>query len=253
MEISLLYDTGTCTYFALYFDLVPSLGSQTPYVDVKGKKERAKKGKMLLIIAVLMVLTISLTPFVNALAVVRGRVDFGGLPSTNLIVRLDSSPEYQAFVKNDGSFVIRDVVSGLHELSVVDSLRWFTKAIIEVDENGKLTRIVEVLPPPQPNTGPIRRETKALTLKPVGLIDYFEKRQQMSVMSLFANPMMLMMLVTLGLGFIMPKLMENMDPEELKQMQEQMAQQQKVTADPSKAFASLLGGKPAEDVDSDVE
>lgn len=182
-------------------------------------------------------------------ATVRGRVDFGGLPSGNLAVRCDATQ--QAFVKSDGSFTLRDVAPGLHEITVVDALRWFTKALVEIDNSGKVMRVIDVLPPQQPNGAPVRREAKHLILKPIGMVDYFEKRQQMSVTSLFANPMMLMMVVTLGLGMLMPKMMENMDPEELKQMQEQMAQQQKATADPSKAFASLLGQNTKVDSDED--
>jgi len=184
-------------------------------------------------------------------ATIRGKVDFGGLPATNLVVRCDAS--LQAFVRSDGTFVLRDVPPGLHEITVVDALRWFSKSLVELDASGKQVRVVEVLPPQQPNGPPIRRETKTLVLKPIGMVDYFEKRQQMTVSSLFANPMMLMMVVTLGLGMLMPKLMENMDPEELKQMQEQMAQQQKATADPTKALAGLLGGAAKDGSDSDDE
>ena len=207
----------------------------------------------LMVVVVLgLLLIVSKNPVTSAAATssFRGKVDFGGLPSTNLIVRCDALQ--QAFVRSDGTFVLRDVPPGLHEITVVDALRSFSKATVELDSNGKLGRIIESVPAQQPNQAPIRREIKTLLLKPLGLIDYFEKRQQMSASSLFANPMMLMMFFTLGLGVLMPKLMENMDPEELKQMQEQMAQQQKVTADPSKAVASLFG-KTQEQQDSDEE
>jgi hypothetical protein len=199
--------------------------------------------------AVLVLLVSFVVSLANAGAI-KGRVDVGEIPGANLVVKCDA--DKQAFVRKDGTFVLRDVEPGIHEVSVSDSLRWFTRALVEVDESGKQVRVVEVLPPTQPNQGPVRREAKTLLLKPLGMIDYFEKRQQMSVMSFFANPMMLMMLFTLGMGFLMPKMMENLDPEELKQMQEQMAQQQRVAADPSKAFANLLGGGDKKE-DSDEE
>lgn len=201
--------------------------------------------------ALLCALTLLVASKSGLAATVRGKVDFGGLPSGNLIVRCDAAQ--QAFVRSDGTFVLRDVEPGLHEISVVDTLRWFSKAIVEVDAAGKVSRVIDVLPPQQPNGGPVRREAKSIVLKPAGMVDYFEKRQQMTIMSLFANPMMLMMVVTLGLGMVMPKLMENMDPEELKQMQQQMAQQQKATADPSQAFANLLGQNSKTNSDSDDE
>ena len=180
---------------------------------------------------------------------IKGRVDVGEIPGANLVVKCGA--DKQAFVRKDGSFVIRDVEAGVHEVSVVDSLRFFSRSLVEVDDEGKVTRIVEVQPPTQPNQGPVRREVKSLLLKPLGVVDYFEKRQQMSIMSFFMNPMMIMMVFTLGVGMLMPKLMENLDPEELKQMQEQMAQQQKVAADPSKMFTNMLSGQKDEDSDAD--
>ena len=49
---------------------------------------------------------------------------------------------------------------------------------------------------------------------------FFEKREGFQWSSMFANPMMIMMVVTVGIMFVMPKMMANMDPEALKEMQE---------------------------------
>lgn len=49
-------------------------------------------------------------------------------------------------------------------------------------------------------------------------------------MSIFKNPMVLMMIVSAGILVVMPKMMEGLDPEQKEQMQKQMAMQQ----DPSK-------------------
>ena len=59
---------------------------------------------------------------------------------------------------------------------------------------------------------------------------YYEPRQGFSIFALFKNPMLLMMLVMGGMMFMMPKMMENLDPEQKQQMQRQMEMQQ----DPSK-------------------
>lgn len=183
-------------------------------------------------------------------ATIRGRVDFGDLPPQPLLVRTNTN--HHAFVRSDGSFYLRNIESGHHELMVVDSLRYFSKAIVQVSADGQTSRLVEVLPSQKQAGGPpVHRETSSLVLRPILLIDYFEKRQEMTVMSLIANPMMLMMIATLCLGLAMPKMMENMDPEELKKMQEQMAQS-KTSSDPSKAFASLMGGN-VEESDSDSD
>ena len=76
---------------------------------------------------------------------------------------------------------------------------------------------------------------------------YFEQRQQMSVMSIFQQPMMLMMLFTMGIMFCLPKMMDQMDPEEMKKMQEEMG-----SGDPSEGWSKLMGGgKKGGDSDED--
>ena len=60
--------------------------------------------------------------------------------------------------------------------------------------------------------------------------EYYEPRQGFSIMSIFKNPMLLMMIVSVGGMVMMPKMMEGLDPEQKEQMQRQMAMQQ----DPSK-------------------
>ncbi|KAH9247027.1 hypothetical protein BASA81_015365 [Batrachochytrium salamandrivorans] len=157
---------------------------------------------------------------VNAEAVVRGRVELGELPPAAISIRLDTN-QY-ALVRKDGTFVFRHVAPGVHEMSVVDPIRQFSRLIVVVDDN-EVTKIVELSPNPTPNQPPMKRQLSSLVFRPILLLDYFEKRQQMTLASVFANPMMLMMAFTLGMGLLMPKMMENIDPEELKQAQDQIA------------------------------
>merc|ERR1711988_1318288 len=49
---------------------------------------------------------------------------------------------------------------------------------------------------------------------------FFEKREGFQWTSMLANPMVLMMGVTVLIMFVMPKMMQNMDPEQLKEMQQ---------------------------------
>ena len=66
-------------------------------------------------------------------------------------------------------------------------------------------------------------------------------------MGIFRNPMLLMMLFAGGMTFIMPKMMEGMDPEQRKEMEKQMAAQQ----DPMKMMQGLFGGGEEEEEDDD--
>ena len=49
---------------------------------------------------------------------------------------------------------------------------------------------------------------------------FFEKREGFNWAGMFMNPMVLMMGVTLLIMVVFPKMMQNMDPEQLKEMQE---------------------------------
>ena len=66
--------------------------------------------------------------------------------------------------------------------------------------------------------------------------EYFEPRQGFSILGIFKNPMLLMMLVSVGMMFLMPKMMEGLDPEQKEQMQRQLEMQQ----DPSKVSSSSI-------------
>ena len=72
-------------------------------------------------------------------------------------------------------------------------------------------------------------------LKAHAKYEYFQPKQGFSPAALLKNPMMLMMLVSIGMMFLMPKMMENLEPEERERMQKQMAAQQ----DPSKMLSNL--------------
>ena len=67
--------------------------------------------------------------------------------------------------------------------------------------------------------------TDPLRLRPVSTAEYFEVRAAASPMAMLKNPMVLMVLMTVLMAWGMPKMIENMDPEELKMMQERMGSQ----------------------------
>ncbi len=74
-----------------------------------------------------------------------------------------------------------------------------------------------------------------LVLLPHSRVDYFEKKQEISIIKMITgNPMMIMMAISFGAMMFMPKMMEGMDKEQLKQMQEQQA-------DPMKNMKKLFG------------
>jgi hypothetical protein len=170
----------------------------------------------------------------------------GRLPAFG--VRLNGG-EFETLARSDGRFLFRQVPPGMHELTVVDALHAFPRVMVEIEADNLTPRFYDFPNPAQPT---LRRElTGGLVMKPVGgEVDYFEKRQQMSVLSLLMNPMVLIMLFTLVVGFIMPKLMEGIDPAELAEYQKL----QKQRGDPSNVLAGLLGGaKPQGEEEEEEE
>lgn len=61
-----------------------------------------------------------------------------------------------------------------------------------------------------------------LVISPHTKVDYFEKKQEISIIRMITgNPMMIMMAVSFGAMFLMPKMMEGMDKDQLKELQAQ--------------------------------
>ena len=85
-----------------------------------------------------------------------------------------------------------------------------------------------------------------LTLNAHATYEYFERRPSFSPFRIFKNPMVLMMIVSIGFMVVMPSMMSNLDPEQKEQMKKQMEMQQ----DPSKMLTQMwsdISGKPAEE------
>ncbi|KAG5590851.1 hypothetical protein H5410_041365 [Solanum commersonii] len=70
-----------------------------------------------------------------------------------------------------------------------------------------------------------RRSLSELVLEPLRDEQYYEMREPFSVMSLVKSPMGLMVGFMVVVMFLMPKLVENMDPEEIRKAQEEMRSQ----------------------------
>eukprot|EP00980_Cylindrotheca_fusiformis_P011647 scaffold2751_cov131-Cylindrotheca_fusiformis.AAC.14 len=76
-----------------------------------------------------------------------------------------------------------------------------------------------------------------LVLYPYAKYQYFEQRRGFSPFSMLKNPMVMMMIFSGVMMFVMPKMMEGMDPEEKAAMRKQMEAQK----DPSKMISQMWG------------
>ncbi|KAL7488146.1 hypothetical protein ACHAW6_013744 [Cyclotella cf. meneghiniana] len=166
---------------------------------------------------------------------IRGRLRLpdpnASLNSTRLTLNDGSLTTY---TMPDGSFVFHRVPPGVHLLDVQSREHHFSQVKIQLLEDAMDSpKCVEYVYP---------GATKQAVPHPLELTahasyQYYEPREGFSILGIFKNPMLLMMIVMGGMMFLMPKMMENLDPEQKEQMQRQLEMQQ----DPTKMLTQMWG------------
>ncbi|KAH9566708.1 hypothetical protein CY35_04G143000 [Sphagnum magellanicum] len=152
--------------------------------------------------------------------VVEGRVKMQALAgkgvskTSNIKVVLNGGQKL-SFVRSDGSFAFQGVPAGTHLLEVV-ALGYFFSPV-RVDVSSRLQGQVRAS---LVETG--RSLPDSLVLEPLREEYYYEKREPFSAMGLLKSPMGLMIGFMVVCVFLLPKLMDQIDPEEMKRVQEEM-------------------------------
>ncbi|XVE53592.1 hypothetical protein DITRI_Ditri03aG0014600 [Diplodiscus trichospermus] len=132
------------------------------------------------------------------------------------------------FLRRDGYFSFHNIPAGTHLIEVTAIGYFFSPVRVDVSARnpGKVHAALTEN----------RRGLSELVLEPLREEQYYEIRESFSIMSVVKSPMGLMVGFMVVVLFLMPKLVENMDPEEMKRAQEEMRNQ----GVPS--LASLLPG-----------
>lgn len=169
----------------------------------------------------------------------------GGAPPTTEVVL--NGGEYRTYTRPDGAFVFHDVKPGVYLLDVLSVEYIFSQVKLNLPAAAAegTIRCLEYKYPgaaKQPIGYP-------LELKPHVRQQYFEIREQPGLHTILRNPMMLMVAFTGFVVLFMPKMMDSMDPEEKKKMQEQMGNAQ----DPAAMMKSLFGMGGDDDDDEPAE
>lgn len=123
----------------------------------------------------------------------------------------------QAPVRSDGSFAVYDVREGVHTLEV-DAPGWYFEQIkLDVRRKGTQLKARATF---NGESGGGKVLAVPLQLHPATRHKYFEEREKFDPTVYLKNPMVLMGLMAALMAFVMPKMVENMDPEERKKIQD---------------------------------
>ena len=148
---------------------------------------------------------------------------------------------YSAIPRHDGSFKLHAVAPGAYLLEVLDTQSQWPTVRLEVSSTSPPKARAMLSHSRQPLPFPLLLEP--LVAKPT----FFEKREGFQWSSMLMNPMVIMSLVSAGLMFGMPKMMANMDPEQLKEMQEaQKGGLAEMLMNPEKARERIEAAKAAD-------
>ncbi|CAH2268300.1 ER membrane protein complex subunit 7 [Pararge aegeria] len=118
--------------------------------------------------------------------------------------------EYIGFIKDDGSFVIHNVLTGSYVVEIVHPDYFYEPIRVEINSKGKYrARKVNYI-----QTSQIIQVPYPLRMKVMSKIRYFQVREQWRLTDFLFNPMVIMMVLPLLLIMILPKMMNDPDTKE---------------------------------------
>lgn len=167
--------------------------------------------------------------------VVEGRVKVEGLgarvfPSKTVNIHVIWNGGQQVtYVRPDGYFAFQGVTAGTHLLEV--SALGYAFSPMRVDVSARLHGQVRALA-----VETRRYYSDVLVLEPMREEVYYERREPFSAIALVKSPMGLMVGFMVVALVLLPRLMDSIDPEEMKRVQEEMRNQ------PAPSLSNLLQG-----------
>lgn len=137
--------------------------------------------------------------------------------------------EYTSLSRQDGSFAFYNVDTGIYLLEVMSVEFAFPQMKVKVDKDkdGGTINVVEYKYPGA-NRTPATHPIRLVALTP---LKYFQDPPRFSILGfIMGNPMILLMGLSGGLMFLFPKMLQNMDPEAMKQFEEAQNQEDPMAA-----------------------
>ncbi|KAK6347062.1 hypothetical protein TWF696_007142 [Orbilia brochopaga] len=150
-------------------------------------------------------------------------------PSTTVTLagdRLSDSRSSHVFA--NGAFKFQDVKPGTYLLEVHCRTHVFPSFRVDVSSDG----LIEVFGTFRGNEWNNKGERKPhpIDISPLKSSEFYQVREGFNPMKLLGNPMILIAIVAIGAMTLMPKMVENMDPETRAEFEKQ--QQSSVLANP---------------------
>jgi ER membrane protein complex subunit 7 len=171
---------------------------------------------------------------------IEGRLQYPDRTPFNTTTRvIVNHGEYTTYSRRDGNFTIHGITPGIYLIDVHSPTYHFSqvKCLFKpgaVSDGKPVFSCLEYLYPGAPK----QAVENMLVLNALATYEYFEVKRGFSVFSILKNPMVLLMAFTVGFMYLMPMMMENLEPEERERMQKQMEMQQ----NPTKMLGELFGG-----------
>ncbi|CAN0406730.1 unnamed protein product [Ascophyllum nodosum] len=148
-----------------------------------------------------------------------------------------------ALTAKDGSFVFRDVDPGVYLLEVLSTTFHYSTMKIKLDEKTGIIAIEYKYP-----GAPRKEAIHPLLLTAHTKWNHFDKKEGVKIGGYLKSPMTIMMILSFGMMFFLPKMMANLDPEQL----EEIKGQQKAVTDSASSFSlsdmltNVLSGSAAQ-------
>jgi len=159
---------------------------------------------------------------------------------------LDNGFNHYGSITRDGSFVIPDVREGTYVLNIVARDHLFDQYRIDIVDSLSPPEVRPYIPgTPLSSTAnsPIT-VTYPLSIHPRYKNEYFVPKQSFNVMGMLQNPMIMMMGAVGVMVLALPYMMNNLDPEQLKEVQQSQARvvkmQSSITSGDLSGIASMF-------------
>ncbi|GAX82507.1 hypothetical protein CEUSTIGMA_g9934.t1 [Chlamydomonas eustigma] len=120
-----------------------------------------------------------------------------------------------AYCDNDGSFTLRGVPAGSHLLQAHLMGYYFPEVRVDTLAKGMVSAFFVI-----PNTKQVQPLQEPLLIRPIGELQYFEKRSPVDIWSFVKSPMGIIIIFSVVVMFILPNM--KVDPEDYKEMQQQL-------------------------------